>query len=195
MSFTFFIILTYLTLPVYPHEGKQHNITNISNNVTPDDHSAQSHHTTVTTHSNTSSLCRGQGITMYMDGFHSYGLDRSSPECINFLFPSWTIDTPAKFSSVVVGIATTSFALEGINAFNANIKLTHSSSKCTTFRHISLHTLQLFVSYVLMFMTMTYNIELFFAVCFGRAIGFTVFNRHNSLDAILADNKANIEKI
>jgi len=85
------------------HSSHSHNAHNSLNtnahdhgNMNHGDHFSESHE-----------MMSSMGTIMYMDGFHSALFPPSSqppPPCLNFLHPSWTLHTQAKFIGAMIGV-------------------------------------------------------------------------------------------
>lgn len=111
---------------------------------------------------------------MYMDGFHSSALDGSGVECINLLFVSWTLDTEWKFVFACVGVFSIAFFLQYLTKLRSAFSIEKASYR-RSFCLIASFSVQILLSYFLMLVAMTYNVELFCMVCSGIIVGYSFF--------------------
>lgn len=140
--------------------------------------------------------CAGSGTTMNMAGFDSLAADEpgSSP-CVNFLFDNWTLNSNIKlvaacFGTVLLGVTiqlltklrmflSPQFALvESPPAYSlASLGNVLASFKPVTkaFLTILFYGTQTLLSYLIMLIAMTYNVELFACVAAGLTLGYAFF--------------------
>lgn len=128
---------------------------------------------------------------MYMDGFHRTW--NGNLVCLNLFFPGWTLDTKEKFIIGNVLVFVVAIAVEWISKFRRRIVLlakkrassiTYNQSDrqwTTSLLRLAvtlIHGVQALLGYLLMLATMTFSVELFFAVVLGLATGYAIFFRH-----------------
>lgn len=118
-----------------------------------------------------SGFCVGDGVTMFMDGFRSIFED-NSPLCVNLYMTKWTLDTRLKFGFGVVAAFFVGIAVEALVRLR---RFLHNARKPTAIL-LFLHFCQSVLGYLAMFVAMTYQVELFVAVCLGTTFGNLVFN-------------------
>lgn len=121
-----------------------------------------------------------------MAGFASTALSgKGQTECVNLLFPRWTLDCAWKLSIGCLGTVIFAMLLQGIVRMRADIQKGRCSvlfvaSLAPSYRYplsLLLFSFQITVGYLLMLVTMTYNAELFCSVCIGLIIGHALFNQ------------------
>lgn len=95
------------------HSQEAHNSLNTNahdhSNMNHGDHSSQSNE-----------MMSPMGTIMYMDGFHSALFPPSSqppPPCLNFLHPSWTLHTQAKFIGAMIGVLVMGILVEAFGVW------------------------------------------------------------------------------
>ena len=121
-----------------------------------------------------------------MSGFASTALSAEGhTECVNLLFPQWTLDSAWKLWMGCLGTIFFAVLLQGIVRMRADIL----KGKCRVLFIASLpwiylyplslllFSFQITVGYLLMLVTMTYNAELFCSVCIGLILGHALFNQ------------------
>mmetsp|Transcript_4205 Transcript_4205/g.8768 ORF Transcript_4205/g.8768 Transcript_4205/m.8768 type:complete len:230 (+) Transcript_4205:65-754(+) len=142
----------------------------------------------------------GGGMIMYMDGFRRTW--NGNHPCLNLFFPGWTLDSREKFIVALFGVFTMAVTVEGISKFRRRLVLMakHSGSNNNNNRQTRamsqkispsllrvlvtlIHGGQAVLGYLLMLATMTFSVELFFAVVLGLATGYAVFFQYR--DALL----------
>ena len=127
-----------------------------------------------------------------MDGFQ-FTLKQQSP-CLNFYFPSWTLDTRQKFlgamlAVIVMGIVTEALgrlrhdvnkkarkrSLVAANASAANRQHHYRYLHRLWYLQTLLQGANAFMAYILMLATMTFSLEILGCVILGLMIGYFVF--------------------
>ncbi len=123
--------------------------------------------------------CSGNGVSMFMDGFHAIGTERKgSTACVNILFKEWTLDNETKFAFGCLGVLLLGIFIQFLTKlrFDVNKKNKKSPSVNGNVVELSLYSTQVVLSYFAMLIAMTYSVELFVMVCVGLIIGFAIFN-------------------
>jgi hypothetical protein len=108
--------------------------------------------------------------------------------CLNLLIPSWTLDSSTKFGGAMVGVFFAAFLVEGFSKlrhkivrsvkqqrFNDNSSISQCQKFALRWAVTVLHGLQALFGYTLMLVTMTFSIELLFAVVLGLMSGYALF--------------------
>ena len=140
---------------------------------------------------NNNVFCKGMGMVMYMEGFQWSLLktDTTPHSCLNFYFPSWTLDTRTKFIGAMICIIIMGIVTEGIGRLKHDItkrarKISATSSRSTNTRTIQtrlwyiqtlLQGCSVLMAYVLMLIVMTYSLEMLCCVILGLVIGYFIF--------------------
>jgi Ctr copper transporter family len=114
-----------------------------------------------------------------MDGFQWTFKRQSS--CLNFYFPSWTLDSQTKFILAMVCVILMGVFTEAIGRFRHDIN--KKARRITSTRQLNrlwylqtcLQGINAFMAYVLMLATMTYSLEILGCVILGLMIGYFVF--------------------
>lgn len=146
----------------------------------------------------TGSFCHGMGMIMYMEGFQ-WTLKKSST-CLNFYFPSWTLDTTTKFVAAMVCVLVMGIVTEGVAKvrYSVSKKVATAVATVATQNHTTneqrrnrdyryyyyyysyvqtgLQGLNALCAYLLMLVVMTYSLELVGCVILGLMIGYYVFD-------------------
>ncbi|KAG7354932.1 Ctr copper transporter family protein [Nitzschia inconspicua] len=124
-------------------------------------------------------FCQGMGMIMYMDGFQ-WTLKRQS-SCLNFYFPTWTLDSQTKFVMAMLCVILMGIFTEAIGRIrhDVNKKARRTSSTRQLNRLWYLQTVlqgaNALMAYVLMLATMTYSLEILGCVVLGLMIGYFIF--------------------
>lgn len=116
-------------------------------------------------------FCVGDGVTMYMDGFRSI-FESNSPLCVNFWMTQWTLDTKFRFGWGIVSAFVVGITVEGL----VKIRRAAHDAAAPAVLLLFLHFCQSVLGYLAMFVAMTYQVELFLAVCLGASTGHLAFN-------------------
>jgi hypothetical protein len=116
-----------------------------------------------------------------MDGFR-WGLKGGGQPCVNLFFPGWTLDTQAKFSGAMIGIALLAVLTEGISKLRHNMNkkgrrevMTLKQARRFRAAQTGIHGLHALIGYILMLATMTFCLEILFCVILGLVIGYVAF--------------------
>ena len=128
-----------------------------------------------------------------MEGFQ-WTLKKSST-CLNFYFPSWTLDTTTKFVAAMVCVLVMGILTEGVAKvrYSVSKKITTAVAVAATQNHTTnkqrhyyyyyysyvqtgLQGLNALCAYLLMLVVMTYSLELVGCVILGLMIGHYVFD-------------------
>lgn len=117
----------------------------------------------------TPDLCAGHGVVMYMDGFHSYASEKGDVLCVNLFFVSWTLDSTVKMFFGCIGTLAFAVFCQYLGKFR------NSSGSFSPVLGVALYCLHTTVKYLLMLITMTFNVELFCMVIVGLTIGYACF--------------------
>lgn len=110
---------------------------------------------------------------------------RGGHSCLNFLWPSWTLDTRFRFVAACIGTMVLGFAVEGFSKFRYRLHASRAPRQRNRHRNNSLrllvrpllHGAQGLMGYVLMLITMTYSVELLLSVVIGLGVGYGVWFR------------------
>jgi len=117
-----------------------------------------------------------------MAGFTAVALKpRGSTECLNLLFPTWTLDSPLKMGFACVVVLLAAVGMQFVT--HLRLMLSHCSGKARRSRSLQhkllgvlLLGVQVVLGYLLMLVTMTYSAELFTMVCAGLLLGYVAFH-------------------
>lgn len=125
-------------------------------------------------------FCFGSGVSMFMAGFTAVALEpRGSTECLNLLFPTWTLDSPLKLGFACVLVLLAAVGMQFVTHLRLQL------SQCGNRRSRSLEQkllgvllqgVQVVLGYLLMLVAMTYSAELFSMVCVGLLLGYVAFH-------------------
>jgi hypothetical protein len=96
-----------------------------------------------------------------------------------FLFPSWVLDGKLKYILACLGTFIAGALIHALSSWRNEwsrrpVVPGHAWSR--SLLQVGLYFVQIVLSYLLMLVAMTYNTELFFAVCSGLTAGFAYFN-------------------
>jgi len=126
-------------------------------------------------------FCLGPGVSMSMSGFVSImNSDPFATECFVVLFPSWVLDGSWKVVFACFG----TFSLGILIHYLTKLKTTiirqhwfdHYSVSVRWSVVVLVYSVQIFLSYIIMLIAMTYNTELFLMVGIGLTIGYALFS-------------------
>jgi hypothetical protein len=137
-------------------------------------------------------FCQGMGMVMYMEGFQwSLWRKETQPHsCLNFYFPSWTLDTRTKFIGAMICIVVMGIATEGIGRLKHDVNKEARKVSATSTRSANTATAiqdrlwyvqtllqgcSVFMAYVLMLIVMTYSLEMLCSVIVGLVLGYFIF--------------------
>ena len=141
--------------------------------------------------------CSGSGATMNMNGFDSLAADGAGDSpCINYLFYSWTLNSNLRVILACIGTLLLGMFIQLITKMRTFLspqynvsataqprcgvaaignRLAGSSSTTKAFLTVALYGTQTILSYLIMLVAMTYNVELFVCVAAGLTLGYAVF--------------------
>lgn len=151
--------------------------------------------------------CDGMFMTMFMDGFHwSFvwltGTSSSSPSsCLNYMLPSWKLDTASKFRGAMLFTFLLALLTETVSAMRRSVVRSlqhlrvrrrdqlHVDNSNNTHNHqppnsfafggplllLVLYAVQALLGYILMIVAMSFSIELVGSIIAGVSIGHALF--------------------
>jgi hypothetical protein len=123
-----------------------------------------------------SGFCYGDGSSMDMLGFEGIAISPTgSTPCVNLLFPDWTLDTSVKFGFACFGVVLFGIFIQFLTKHRREIAKRKKTWKVGVYT-LWIYSVQIVSSYLIMLITMTYNVELFVCVCLGLIIGYGIFN-------------------
>ena len=120
------------------------------------------------------SFCMGSGSTMNHAGF---GVSLNNPDraCVTLLFEDWVLDTEAKFICALIGVFVFAMFSEFVGYLHMRIHNTlDEKSLLKPYVLSTLYILQALIGFMLMLITMTFNVELLLAIVFGLGAGYLV---------------------
>ncbi|EEC45030.1 predicted protein [Phaeodactylum tricornutum CCAP 1055/1] len=127
-------------------------------------------------------FCSGMmPMSMFMDGFR-VTLNRPENDCLMYFVQSWTLKDADSFKGACVFSFLLAVFLEGLSAVRSTVQRNTSQPRWT--RHgllTAIYAVQALLGYLVMFLAMSYSIELVFSAVFGLAFGNLVFFRYESL--------------
>lgn len=125
--------------------------------------------------------------TMFMDGFSS-GTDANQP-CVAFFFESWSLKTPALVFAACLFTIFLGMSIELCAKLRRKVrggggagsgKSTRPIDRTTTLLTLLLYAFQVTAGYLLMLVSMTYHVPLFFCVVLGLTLGHAIFSVYSS---------------
>lgn len=121
-------------------------------------------------------FCIGRGTSMYMQGFESSILSGSGGhvECVNLLFPAWTLDGRVKFATACVGVFCFCLLVQYIASLRAAMSKPGSGWQGAVWTAL-FYGLHITCGYFAMLIAMTYSVELFAMICLGLTTGYALF--------------------
>lgn len=127
--------------------------------------------------SSSDAYCLTPGVSMYMDGFTAMaGQPKGSVQCVNLLFVTWTLDNALKFGFACVGVFFTGVMIQALTYVRLSLVKKKYGQTCTSLLTLLLYSIQMVLSYMIMLVAMTYNVELFCMVCTGLMVGYALFH-------------------
>lgn len=129
-------------------------------------------------------FCQGMPMAMFMDGFHWSLGQHSDPEgnahkrppCLNYLFASFLLDEGRKFHYALVVTMMVAIATESLSVLRHYVMVSLPKASIARGMVLTLvYALQSLMGYIIMFVAMTYSMELFLAVGVGLAVGHALF--------------------
>jgi Ctr copper transporter family len=146
-------------------------------------------------------FCRGMYMTMFMDGLHwtiFFTRQNPSSQCLNYFVNSWKLENPSKFRGVMLFSFLLALLLEGVAAARSvcvryfstsDINNTHKRQQYFSLKSNGLrkhfiltivYGLQAILGYLLMFVVMSFSIELIVSLIFGLVVGNALFVRYSN---------------
>ena len=124
-------------------------------------------------------FCKGSGTDMFMDGYQLV-LFGSDSLCLNFLFPSFTLSSRAKFCCALLVCFALGVAVEVLTSFRRKVfKQSRKRGKSARGTLTALHGAQALLGYLLMCLAMSYSVEVLGAVVLGLMAGHYGVNDEN----------------
>lgn len=121
--------------------------------------------------------CWGNGVTMYMSGFKSLsGSHQGKTECINLFFEEWTLDNKSVFAAACIGVFFLGISIEVLVLLRRVMFSNMPKSPIRDILMVILHGTNVVLSYFIMLVAMTYNVELFSMAVAGLTVGYMLFN-------------------
>jgi Ctr copper transporter family len=138
---------------------------------------------------NQTEFCQGMYMTMFMDGFHWTMLlprGRPSSQCLNYFLANWKLGNPSQFRGAMLFSFLLALLLEGLSVartacirYFVTLELDRlsrtSESRWNGFlQHLCLtiiYGLHALLGYLLMFIVMSYSVELVASVIVGLIVG------------------------
>lgn len=129
--------------------------------------------------------CIGPGTSMSMTGFVSIiNSDPYATSCFIYLFPSWVLDGSIKVFFACIGTICIGILIHYLTKLKTNIIRQHwFDTYSVTIRWsmvVFVYSIQIFLSYFIMLIAMTFNTELFIMVGVGLTIGYACFSGEKS---------------
>ena len=126
-------------------------------------------------------FCLGPGVSMSMSGFVSImNSDPFATECFVVLFPSWVLDGSWKVVFACIGTFSIGILIHYLTKLKTTIIrqhwFDHYSVSVRWSVVVLVYSVQIFLSYIIMLIAMTYNTELFLMVGIGLTIGYALFS-------------------
>ena len=117
---------------------------------------------------------------MSMSGFvTTQNSDGSDTDCIIFLFESWILNTTFKFIIACIGTFIGGILVHCLSKLR-NIVLVLPIVSYNNLQKwlilVLIYSIQIVLSYILMLISMTYNVYLFWMVCLGLTVGYAYCN-------------------
>lgn len=129
-----------------------------------------------------SGYCRGEGTTMFMQGFISIvEKGDGKTDCVNLLFPQWTLDSELKYAFACIGVFGMSMLIQFLAKLRVDINKKYPNTIYRKLAHTILYGMHVILGYFAMLVAMTYSVELFCMICCGLIVGFAVFHSDDPL--------------
>ena len=121
--------------------------------------------------------------TMFMDGFSS-GTDSNEP-CVAFFFESWSLKSPELVFAACLFTIFLGMSIELCAKLRRKVRRARGGnlrrgSAMSTALTLLLYAFQVTAGYLLMLVSMTYHVPLFFSVVIGLTLGHAVFSIYSS---------------
>jgi hypothetical protein len=135
-------------------------------------------------------FCRGMPMSMFMDGFHwslhhpSHQDNNSTatmtpPDCLIYFVTGWVLDDADKFKGAGIFSFLLALCMEILSAIRGVAAHYLHQSRWIRFLGLTLiYGLQAFLGYLLMFLSMTFSIEILLAAIVGLCVGNLAFFRY-----------------
>lgn len=121
--------------------------------------------------------CWGTGSTMYMSGFASIvSSKKGDTACINLFFEDWTLDNKSAFAGACIGVFFLGIVIEVLVMARRVMFATMPKGRVRDLLMVLLHGTNVVLSYFIMLVAMTYNVELFCMAVVGLTCGYMAFN-------------------
>ena len=133
-------------------------------------------------------FCMGSGISMSMTGFESTVTQGANAMCYVYLIPTWVLDTSTKFGLACFGTVLIGIFIHGLSSLKLAIGVRNINVYLKIFSNFVIYFFQILASYIIMLVSMSFNVELFFMVITGLTIGYLIFNPQNRM---LCSNQKN----
>ncbi|KAL9179401.1 hypothetical protein ACHAXT_008691 [Thalassiosira profunda] len=130
--------------------------------------------------------CYG-GTSMYMDGFNWQGTT-----CVIYLFQSWVLTTPGKFTLAALGSILFGILLEFVLWKRRTVYALPAGARRLCLSAL-VYGVQLTMGYFIMLVIMTYSAPLFISTVCGMVVGHVLFNAQDSLVKHKDEKKSRIE--
>lgn len=121
-------------------------------------------------------FCTGMmPMSMFMDGFRTA---RPENSCLMYFVKDWVLDTEEAFQGAMVFSFLLALSLEALSAVRGIVKqhVVHHTHLIVTL----IYAVQGFLGYIVMFLAMTYSIELLLSTIAGICIGNLLFFRYEA---------------
>ena len=116
-------------------------------------------------------FCNGMSMIMAMGGFQFSTLKRHKGDCITYFVQEWKLSDKGKFVGAMFYSFLLAIITEALTSVQQRIKRYLQPGKLRKSIMSILYGIQQLFGYVVMFITMTYSIELFGAVLIGLMMG------------------------
>ena len=131
----------------------------------------------ILTSSSEDDYCSGVGTSMSMTGFFSIvDSEKGTTPCINLWFDSWTLNNATKFAFACLGVLLLGIVMQYLPILGNRVKKYSQNPLYQRITEGGFFGLQMGVNYFLMFVAMTYSVELFCMVIVGISMGFALFH-------------------
>ena len=140
------------------------------------------HSSSIMSHGNSDMLdtefCQGMPMSMFMDGFHRSIHRHDKQRCLIYLVSGWVLDDEDKFKGAVVYSFLLAILMESLSAIRGAASH-YVRSPVPRFICLTLiYALQALLGYLLMFLAMTFSVEILLAALVGLCVGNLAFFRY-----------------
>lgn len=115
-------------------------------------------------------------MSMFMKGFKSI-LSKDMPPCISYFVQSWVLDDAGKFKGAMIYSFLLGLLTQGLTVFRVIVTSKVEKRRLKKYLLVSIYVLQVLMGYVLMFLAMTYSVELLLSTVVGVAFGYYLFHK------------------